>query len=141
MLSKIIGMLFQNWLLGRSRVFSIWLFGTEAVAAVLIAALIFTGGIPGIPLFGFGFVWYASVCGVQFFNWERKRSLKNSEAWEAPRFAKVCALIYVIGYAVIGIGLLAIGSLTVRIIGVAVFGFGAIQLYTTWKGDWPGDLA
>ena len=90
-----------------------------------------------------GFIWYASVCAVQFFEWERKRSLAKCESWEAPRFAKVCAFIYTIGLTVSGLGLVVFGfgSVIVRIIGIPVLVVGALLLYDTLKGGWPGNLA
>ena len=141
MISKIIGMLFQQWLVGRSRVFGIWLFGTEAAAAVVIAGLSFAEGFRADGWVGPFFVWYVFVCGTEFFDWERKRTLKRAEAWEAPRFAKVCALFYSLGFTAGGLCLLTLAfgeSIAVMVIGIAVFGLGATQLYSTWKHGWPG---
>ena len=140
MISSIFGGLFQDWLVAKPRQFSIWLYGTEAAASALVAALFLLQVVGGGVWPGLGLLWYASYCIMLYFHWDRRRTLKEEQPWTPSGAAKVSAVACFLGFAAIGGGLAfwAYGdSIRIAVVGLIILGVGLLELFYIWKRGWP----
>lgn len=140
MISSMVGGLFPDWLLAKPRQFSIWLYGTEAVAAALVAALFLLRVLGGGARLGLGFLWYASYCVMLSFHWDRRRTLKEEQSWTPSGVAKAVAVVCFLGFTALGGGLAlwAYGdSVRIVVIGIIILGVGLLELFFIWKRGWP----
>ena len=140
MFSSIFAGLFQEWLRAKPRQFSIWLYGTEAVASALVAALLLLRVVGGGVWPGLGLLWYASYCVMLYFHWDRRRSLKEEEPWKPSPAAKASAIACFVGFTALGGGLAcgAYGdSIRITVVGLIIVGVGLLELFYIWKRGWP----
>jgi hypothetical protein len=140
MISSIFGGLFQDWLIAKPRQFSIWLFGTETIAAALVAALFLLRAPDGGAWPGLGLLWYASYCVMLYFHWDRRRALKAEKPWKPSGPAMTAAVVCLVGFTALGGGLAmsAYGeSMRTTVIGLVILGMGLLELVYTWRHGWP----
>jgi len=140
MILSILGGLFPNWLLGKSKTATVWLFGIETAAAILIATLLAASLLPGGIWAGLGFLWYSIYCIMLYFHWDRRRSLKEKEAWTPSNPAKAIAVLCFIGLAILGGGLAywSYGEeIRVTVVGLVVFGVAILELGAIRRHGWP----
>lgn len=141
MILLILGGLGQQWLLGKSRLFSIWLFGSEAAAAAILAFVCLVTCEHWMRAWSAFFAWYSVTCLTLMFDWERKRREKAGEDWAPNRCAKACAFISCIGFVAAAVGLAVCGcvipSLWLIAFGLILLGVAAVGIRKAWRGGWP----
>lgn len=140
MFSSIFAGFFQDWLRAKPRQFSIWLYGTEAVVATLVAALLLLRILGGGVWTGLGFLWYASYCVMLYFHWDRRRTLKEEKPWKPTGTAKAWAVTCFLGLTMLGGGLVAwsVGAVPrITTVGIIIAGIGLYELYCISKRGWP----
>ena len=140
MILSILGGFFQNWFLGKSKMVTASLFGIEAAAAILLAILLAAGLLPGGIWAGLGFLWYSTYCIMLYFHWDRRRTMKEEEAWAPSSLAKVVAILCFVGLAILGSGLAywSYGEeIRVTVVGLVVFGVAILELSAIRRHGWP----
>ena len=140
MIISVVGGFFQKWLYQRSKTITAWLFGIEAAAALAVAALLLVAVLPGGIWAGLGLLWYSTYCLTLYFHWDRRRALKEEEAWAPTTLAKLVATFCFVGLAILGGGLAywAYGEeIRVTVIGLVVFGVAILELVSIRKRGWP----
>jgi hypothetical protein len=117
-----------------------WLFGLEAAAAILVAALFGIGTLIGGVWGLFAFVWYAIYCAVLYFHWDRRRTLKKDEKWTPTPLAKASAIVCFAGMAALGAGIAywSFGaSIQAVVVGLVILAIGVLELVAVAKRGWP----
>jgi hypothetical protein len=140
MILSILGGLFQGWLCGKSKTVTIWLFGIEAAAAALVALLLIAGLLPGHIWLGPGLLWYSTYCMTLYFHWDRRRTLKEKEAWTPSPSGRAVAILCFVGLAFLGAGLAywSYGEeIRVTVIGLIIFGIAILELDAIRRRGWP----
>jgi len=90
MLSTLIEMLFQEWMVKRSDGFAKWLYGSEAFLGLIftLIAINYVGPIALLSIF------YSVWQVTKYFEAQRKRSVANNMNWNPSPFAVGTAFIF-----------------------------------------------